>query len=465
MVKTSSIAGLSAASLGLVYGYDASTLGGSLRSLTSEFGLSTHGQEIVASVVIVGQLVGAVAAGPLANAIGRKRSLLFVAAGYTWFAGCGAIAASLPMLLLTRLLLGLTIGVSVVVVPVFIAESAAAKVRGALLVSYELTTAVGVVLGYLMAYLLAGSHGWRWMFGLAAVPSALCLLILLPMPETARWYLLKGRTEQARRALVAVAPGADVEAQFAEIRCAIAEERGARLAELLRQRYLRTTIFAVGLGVFVQATGINAVVYYGPQLFEAMGLSGDFSLFVLPGLVKLAALPAVVVALFLVDRLGRRPTLLSGIAMMIVADAVLVGFFAFRTDPAGAFSAVGFVGVVLFTAGFSLGLGSLVGVYAGESFPARLRSIGSSVVLTADLAAGAIVTAVVLTMLRDLGGAGTFAVFGGVAVAAFGFLHRFAPETKGRQLEELRDAGPAGGPATVHAAPNTGWETEEEAVA
>jgi MFS family permease len=260
---------------------------------------------------------------------------------------------------------------------------------------------------------------------------------------------------------VSAAPTADIEGRLTKIALGIADEHGARLTELLRQRYLRTTIFAVGLGIFVQATGINAIVYYGPQLFEAMGFTGNFSLFVLPGLVKLAALPAVVVALFLVDHLGRRPTLLSGIAMMIVADAVLAGFFAFRPDHTGVFSIVAFVGALLFTAGFSLGLGSLVGVYAGESFPARLRSLGSSVMLTADLTAGAITTGVFLTMLRSLGGAGTFVVFGGVAVGAFGFLYRFAPETKGRQLEELRNACPAHEPSFMTAAPSTGCETEE----
>jgi sugar porter (SP) family MFS transporter len=435
------MAGISAASLGVIFGYDASTIAASLRYITDDFNLSTPQQEIVTTTVIIGQIVGAIGGALLANAIGRKKSMVLVAAGYAVFAVFGAVAVSLPTLLVARLLLGVTIGVSVVVVPVFIAESAPARVRGSLLVAYELTTAAGIVVGYLVAYLLAGSHSWRWMLGLAAVPSVLIMLSLLPIPETARWYMLKGRAVQARRALLYVEPEADVEAELAEIAHTIEEERGGVFVEILQRRYLRATVFAVGLGLFVQITGINAIIYYGPLLFEAMGFTGDFALFVLPALVKVAALPAVVVALILVDRVGRRPTLLSGIVMMIVADAVLVGAFALRSDFPGALSVFGFVGVLLFTVGFSFGFGSLVGVYAGEILPARLRSMGSSLMLTSDLVASAAITAVFLTMLHSLGGGGTFTVFGALALAAFVFVYRFAPETKGRQLEDLRHFG------------------------
>jgi len=142
----------------------------------------------------------------------------------------------------------------------------------------------------------------------------------------------------------------------------------------------------------------------------------------------------------LVDRLGRRPILLSGIAIMIAADLTLIAVFA-----RGLGTMVGFAGVLLFIVGFSFGFGSLVWVYAGESFPARLRSMGSSAMLTSNLVANAIVAAVFLTMLHSLGGAGAFAVFGFFAVVAFGVVYRYAPETKGRQLEEIRHFWENGG--------------------
>jgi SP family galactose:H+ symporter-like MFS transporter len=438
------LVGVTAASVGVIYGYDLSNIAGVLLFATDEFAMTTSQQELVATAVVIGQIAGAIGAGVLANAIGRQKSMVLVAATYAAFALLSAASVSVPMLVGARFLLGLTIGVSVVVVPVFIAESAPATVRGSLLVAYQVATVVGIIFGYLAAYALAGSHNWRWMLGLAAVPAALTALVLLRMPDTARWYVMKGRLSDARRTLQRVDPWF-VDAELAEITRALAEQGGGVVGEMLRRPYLRATVFVVTLGFFIQITGINAIVYYSPRLFEAMGFTGHFALLVLPALVQVAALIAVLVSLTLVDRVGRRPILLSGIGMMIAANAVLIGVFSFGSDFGGALTAVGFLGVVLFTVGFTFGFGALVWVYAGESFPARLRSMGSSAMLTSDLVANSIVAAVFLTMLHSLGGAGTFAVFGVLAAASFVFVYRFAPETKGRQLEDIRHFWENGG--------------------
>jgi MFS transporter, SP family, galactose:H+ symporter len=320
-----------------------------------------------------------------------------------------------------------------VVVPVFVAESAPAAVRGSLLVGYQVATVSGIIVGYLACYLLAYSRDWRWMLALAAVPAALVALLLLRMPDTARWYVLKGRVAEARRALQQVEPDSDVERELAEISAALAEESGGRFVEMLRRPYLRATVFVIALGFFIQITGVNAIVYYSPRLFDAMGFRGNFALLVLPAMVQAAALAAVLVSVVLVDRLGRRPVLLSGIGTMIAADVLLVVVFAVHSA-----AIFGFVGVLLFTMGFTFGFGALVWVYAGESFPSRLRSMGSSAMLTANLLANAMVAGLFLTMLHSLGGAGIFAVFGVFAVGGFAFVYRFAPETRGRQLEEIR---------------------------
>ena len=432
--------GLTAATVGVIYGYDLSNIAGALLFLTSQFNLTTHQQELVTTAAAIGEIAGALGGGVLANAIGRKRSMVLVAAGYAAFAVMAAMSVSVPMLLLARLLLGATIGLSVVVVPVFVAESAPAKVRGSLLVAYQVATVAGIIGGYLAAYLLAGSHSWRWMLGLAAIPAVLVIGPLLRLPDTARWYLLTGRVAEAREVLRQMETEPDAERELAEIACALSEERGGALGEMLRRPYLRATVFLVGLGFFIQITGINAIVYYSPRLFEAMGFSGDFALLVLPALVQVAALAAVVVALVLVDRVGRRPILLSGIAIMFVGDVVVMA--ALKT---GGGSMFGFVGVLLFTAGFTFGFGALVWVYAGESLPSRLRAIGSSVMLTANLVGNAVIAGVFLTMMQAFGGPGTFAAFGVLTVAGFAFVYRLAPETKGRQLEEIRHFWENGG--------------------
>jgi sugar porter (SP) family MFS transporter len=339
----------------------------------------------------------------------------------------------------------MTIGVSIVVVPVFVAESAPAVVRGALLVGYQVATVVGIVIGYLVAFGLSGVAGWRPMLGLAAVPALLLLAVVVRLPDTARWYVLRGRLDDARRTLARIEPDRRVEAEIAEMRHAIAEERRGALGEMLRKPYLRATVFVVGLGFFIQITGINAVVYYSPRIFQAMGFTGNAALLLLPAAVQAASLISVFVSLGLVDRLGRRPVLLGGIGMMVAATALLVAVFLTSSGFGGWQTAAGFGGLLLFTVGFTFGFGALVWVYAGESFPSRLRALGSSAMLTSDLMANVIVAAFFLTMLQRLGGAGTFAVFGALALVGFGFVYRLAPETKGRQLEDIRHFWENGG--------------------
>jgi MFS transporter, SP family, galactose:H+ symporter len=270
----------------------------------------------------------------------------------------------------------------------------------------------GLLLG-----LTAASLGVIYGYGLSNIAGA---LRLLRMPDTARWYLIRGRVADARRVLQL--------------------ESGGRFVEMLRRPYLRATVFVVALGFFIQITGVNAIVYYSPRLFDAMGFRGNFALLVLLATVQAAVLAAVLVSVVLIDRLGRRPIPLSGIGTMIAADVVLIVVFAAHSP-----AVFGFIGVLLFTMGFTFGFGALVWVYAGESFPSRIRSMGSSAMLTANLLANAVVAGIFLTMLHSLGGAGTFGAFGTFAVGGFAFVYRFAPETKGRQLKEIRHFWENGG--------------------
>lgn len=434
------LVGLTAVSIGLISGYDVTSIGGALLFITDEFNLTAHQQELVTAALAAGDIGGALVAGVLANAIGRKASLTLVVASYAVFAVLDAVSVSWASLVAARLLAGLAIGVSFVVVPVFLAETAPARVRGALLVSYQAANLVGMVGGYLTAYLLGGSTGWRWTLGLAAVPAVMSLVLLRRVDDSARWYLLKGRTADARRALRRAEPDADVEAELAKIRQAIDEVRHGvnALTEMVRAPHLRASVFVVTLGFLVQITGISAIVSYCPRLFEALGLHGDFALLVLPALIQAVALIAVFASLVLVDRVGRRPVLLFGIAVMIVANLVLIGAFALSRPSGGVPALVGVFGVLLFTLGFNAGFGPLACVYAGESLPSRLRAIGSAAMHTSNLVANAIVAAVFLTLLHSLGGAATFAIFGLLAVVGFVFVHRFAVETKSTPLEDIR---------------------------
>ena len=442
---------IAAATVGIIYGYDSSNIGGAMLFITKDFHLSTHLQEWVTTAVVIGEVIGALFGGALSNRLGRKKVMVGVAATFALFSLLSALAWSIPVLMGARFLLGLTIGVSVVVVPVFVAESAAPAIRGALLVLYQVATVTGIILGYLVAWSLAGTGSWRWMLGMAAIPGFLITLLLLRLPDTPRWYLMRGRRADAERVLAQIEPDGDTAAEIDQMAAEMAEvaARGRSpldsLKEMFRAPYLRAAVFVVGLGFFVQITGINAIVYYSPRIFQAMGFSGHFALLGLPAFVQVAGLAAVFLSMTLVDRMGRRPVLLTGIGIMIAANALLILVFRLGSDFGGALTALGFIGLLLFTVGFTFGFGALVWVYAGESFPAHLRSLGSSAMLTSDLVANVIVGLVFLTMLNQLGGAGTFVVFGLFAVAAMAFVFKLAPETKGRQLEDIRHYWENGG--------------------
>ena len=438
------LVGLTAASVGVIYGYDLSIIAGAQLFVTEDFGLSTRQQELLTTMVVIGQIAGALGAGVLANVIGRKRSVVLILSAYAVFALLAAFSVCMPMLLTARLLLGLTLGVAVVVVPVYVAESAPTVVRGSLLTAYQLAIVSGLIVGYVTGYLLAGTHSWRWMLGLACVPAVLLLPWVIRMPDTARWYVLKGRMDDARRALLRIEPTERVDDELAEIGRALSEASpgaGGGISEMLRTPYLRATVFVVVLGFLIQITGINAIIYYSPRIFQAMGFTGNFALLGLPALLQVAGLAAVGTALLFVDRVGRRPILLCGTAMMVVADVVLMAVFGQGFGG----TIVGFAGILLFIFGYTMGFGSLGWVYASESFPSRLRSIGSSTMLTSNLVANAIIAAVFLSLLHSLGGAGTFALFAALAAVAFIFVYRYAPETKGRQLEDIRHFWENGG--------------------
>jgi MFS family permease len=206
---------------------------------------------------------------------------------------------------------------------------------------------------------------------------------------------------------------------------------------MLRAPYRRATLFVLGLGFLIQITGINAVVFYSPLIFKEMGFTGNSALLLLPAIVQVGSLVATVVSLSIVDRIGRRPTLLTGIAAMIASTVLLAVVFA-AGGLTGTGGWLGFVGIFVFTAGFNFGFGSLVWVYASESFPARLRTTGASAMLTADLVANLIIGLYFLSALESLGGTATFAMFAALAVISFAFVWWLAPETRGRPLEAIR---------------------------
>ena len=434
--RLGTLVAVTAAAIGVIYGYDTGVVAGALLFVPKAFHLSTSETSSIATAVAVGMIVGALLASRVADAIGRKRTMVTIAAGYVVFAVLSGAATDLVFLDAARFLLGVTIGLSVVTAPVFIAESSPPRIRGSLIVSYQAATVAGIMSAYFVDYGLASAGAWRWMFVMSAVPAAAVGLLLLRLPDTPRWYGMRGRWDEAAQTLRRIDPDMDVDGELADIRSALQAERGGSVREMLRPPYLRATLFVVGLGFLVQITGINAIIYFTPLIFKQLGLTGNASLLLVPGLIQAAALLATLAALRIVDRVGLRVVLMAGISAMIVANALLIAVFAIGLH--GASSVLAFLGILLFTCGFDFGFGALVWIYASESFPARLRTTGASAMLTADLVGNLLIAQFFLSVLGDIGGVWTFTMFLVLAAVSFGYVWWLAPETMGRPLDSIR---------------------------
>ncbi|MFF3273984.1 sugar porter family MFS transporter [Streptomyces chrestomyceticus] len=435
--RTGRLFALTGAVVGVIYGYDTGSISGALVFLSKDFHLSDTEKGLVNSILVLGSILGALIGGKLADALGRKAAMLIVAGSYTVFVALSALAPNVVVLDAVRFLLGVAIGISIVAAPLYIAESSPARTRGASVAAYQVATVAGIALTYFVNWGLSDGGHWRLMLGLSAVPAALVLIPLFRLPDTPRWYVLKGRTDKAVEVMTLTDPDVDPHAETEAVRAALAEESGGSLRSLLRKPYARATLFVLGLGFFCQITGINAVTYYSPQIFEEMGFTGDGQNFLLPSFVQLASLAATVLAILVIDRLGRRAVLLSGIATMTAMLGVLTAVFGFG-DLKGSGTWIGFGAVLLFTAAFNFGFGSLIWVYASEAFPAQLRSTGASAMLTADLVANLLIAQFFPSLMSWAGAATTFAGLGVLALGALVFAACTAPETKGRQLEEIQ---------------------------
>src|SRR5215211_2715739 len=422
-----------AAIIGIIYGYDLGSIASAILFLQPDLNLSTFMVSVVTATVVLGQIFGAFNAGRITNWIGRKRTMVGIALGYAIFAALQGLAPNEWFLIGARFLLGFTIGLSIVTAPAYIAESSPRSVRGSLIVTFQVATVAGIATAYFVGAALAGLESWRLILSLSAIPALIVLFLVLRLPETPRWLLMNDQREEALdlvgKVLGDVAPEEEVERIEEDLAY---EEKGSFL-EIFQGRFRLASFFVITLGFLVQITGINAIVYYSPTIITQVGVEDPFQAIIVNGFIQVAGVVAVVVSFLVVDRWGRRPTLLSGVCTMAVANALLICAFATGPSPV-----LAFIGILLFIVGFNFGYGSLVWIYASESFPARLRTQGGSAMLTSDLLANFIVGVVFLNTLGALGGSVTFGIFLVLAVFSWLFNYSATPETKGRQLEEIR---------------------------
>lgn len=423
---------------GLLFGYDTGVVSGALLFLKPQYHLSTFQQEWVVSALLVGTIVGAGAAGPIVQRFGRRWALTACGLNYFCAAIFLALSSSFPWLIGGRFWLGLAVGAASMVVPLYLSEMAPPRARGGIVTLNQLAITVGILVAYLIDFAFAHvADGWRWMFGLAAIPGLVLFVGMFFLPETPRWLVTKGRDLEAR-AVVARTRAADVvEDELRDISDMVKQEKG--WPELLRPWLLPALIVGVGLGILQQITGINTVIYYAPTTFQSVGLDPVTAIGATAS-VGFVNVVTTVFAIFAFDRIGRRPLLLVGVAGMCLSLIVLgLGHVLPGLQPANTpWVTIGCIlGYVIFFA-FSLGPGFWL--IQSEIFPLNVRGTAMALATLIQWCANLLVSATFLTMQNTITPQGGFWLLAFVCLCAFGFCFVFVPETKGRSLELIERA-------------------------
>jgi sugar porter (SP) family MFS transporter len=420
---------------GLLFGYDTGVVSGALLFIKKDFGgLSSFQQELVTSLLLVGAVIGALAAGRVSDWIGRRYTVLITALVFIVGVLLAAFTPAYPTLLVARIIIGLAVGSASMVVPLYIGEIVPPRVRGGLVSLNQLAITVGILGSYLIDYGLSGTGNWRLMFGLAAVPAAALFLGMLFQQESPHWLIRQGREDEARAVLRRVRHDSDIEAEIREVREVSQREGGLR--DLVSPKVRPLLLVGVLLAVFQQITGINTVIYYAPTLLQGAGFGNSGALLanVVNGAVNVGM---TIVAIWLLDRVGRRPLLLSGTAGMAVGMTITALSFLGGEHLTGALAIVAVLGLLIYTGSFAIGLGPVFWLLIAEIYPLKIRGAAMSVASMANWAANFVVTVSFLTLLSAIGGVGAFFLFGFLTLVALAYFWRRVPETKGRSLQEI----------------------------
>jgi sugar porter (SP) family MFS transporter len=421
---------------GLLFGYDTGVVSGALLYLKKEFGgLSSFQQELVTSLLLVGCMAGAFGGGRIADRIGRRPTLAATALVFVAGVLLAAFAPDYPLLLLARFVIGLAVGTSSMVVPLYIGEMAPARVRGGLVSLNQLAITVGILAAYLVDYGLSGSGDWRLMFGLAAIPAAVLFAGMLLQKESPHWLLAQGREQEARSTLIRLrGPDDDVDAEIDEVRRLRSRRGGYR--ELLSPQIRPALAVGILLAVFQQITGVNTVIYYAPTLLQGAGL-GSSSAILAEVCVGGVNVLLTVAAVWLMDRVGRRPLLLIGTTGMLVGLVTLAWAFLGGDQLTGGRAVVAIIGLMWFQGSFAIGLGPVFWLLISEIYPLKVRGTAMGVATIANWAADFVVTVSFLTLLNAISGTGTFLLFAFLTLVALIYFHAKVPETRGRSLQAI----------------------------
>ncbi len=451
---------------GLLFGFDTGVISGALPFLKQSWSLSTGQEEWVTTAVLIGAFMGAIFGGRFTDIFGRKRiilvsSVIFAIASLL----CGA-SVSVGLLVISRVLIGIAIGVSSIAVPLYISEISPAKTRGALVSSFQLMITIGIVVSYFSDLAFANEanpFSWRWMFYVGVFPALVLLIGMMFMPETPRWLLSKGRDEEGEKVLAKVEDPDEFQNSLLNIKEEIAKDKtAARFKDIFTKTWKVPIFIAIGIMFVQQFVGINTVIYYAPTIFLIAGFSGAKAAIAATVSVGIVNVLSTVVSMALIDKIGRRKLYFIGLVGMGLALAALGAFFFMKDSLGDSLKWVTVGTVLVYIIFFAISLGPLGWLIISEIFPTKYRGVGVSIGSFSNWFFNAIVAFTFLKLAwlftgpgmeitkqvvvdgvskteTDPNPAGAFFIYAAVAIIGIIWGLKYIPETKGKTLEEIEE--------------------------
>ncbi|WP_241647549.1 sugar porter family MFS transporter [Rosenbergiella metrosideri] len=426
-----------AALAGLLFGLDIGVIAGALPFIAKEFNVTPHQQEWIVSSMMFGAAVGAVGSGWMSSSLGRKKSLMAGAILFVIGSLWSALATSPEMLISARVLLGLAVGIASYTAPLYLSEIAPEKIRGSMISLYQLMITIGILGAYLSDTALSYSGDWRWMLGVITIPAALLLIGVVFLPNSPRWLAAKGQFYDAQKVLDRLRDTSEqAKRELDEIRESLKIKQTGWALFKGNSNFRRAVYLGVLLQVVQQFTGMNVIMYYAPKIFEIAGFTNTTEQMWGTVIVGLVNVLATFIAIGLVDRWGRKPTLILGFIVMAAGMGILGTMLHLGIHSAGAqYFAIAML--LMFIIGFAMSAGPLIWVLCSEIQPLKGRDFGITVSTATNWIANMIVGATFLTLLTNLGNAGTFWLYAALNVVFIVLTLCLIPETKNVSLEHI----------------------------
>lgn len=428
---------LAAGLAGVLFGYDAGIISGVLLFVKKVFQLSDVMQGLIVSAVPFGALVFALLCGRFNDIFGRKAALLFTACLFGVGALVCAFADSETSLLVGRLLLGFAIGIGSFSAPLYIAEISDEKSRGALVTINQLAIVSGILISYIISFILTPFGAWRWMLGLSFIPAAILFFSALRLPPSPRWLMTKQRFEEARKVLTLIHGSEKADEEMVQLNIIMAQKQ-LSLRETFSGNYLRVILLGIFVSILTQAVGINAIIYYAPTIFEATGFSQATGATLATIGIGLINFIFTIVAIYLLDRVGRRKLLLTGTFGIILSLIVLTLGFSIGIGN-HFFDYIILGSMLFFIACQAIGTGPACWLIPSEIFPLKIRGAGMGLAVAFNWGANVVVAFLFPIVLFHFGAAVSFGIFLIIAIIAFSYFYCKVPETKNVSLEKIEE--------------------------